>query len=302
MTAPPVVVVLMATHDGAAFVDEQIESILGQREVEVRLIVSDDDSTDATRSALAARADDPRISVLAPGRFGSAHANFLRLIREGDVTGADAVAFSDQDDIWMPDRLALQLRQLRDFEAVSANVVAVFGERRVLIDKAQPQRSLDFVLESAGPGCTFVLSPRAFELVRDVVLHDPEAADAPIHDWLIYAVVRAAAMRWHIHPAPLVDYRQHGANVTGANVGWRPALRRLGRMRSGSYRREAAVVARIASRVAVGTRRRRLEGFAALLERGDLRSRVTLVRGIGSLRRRAVDRVALGAALLLGLW
>ncbi len=298
----PLVVVLLATHDGAAFLGEQIDSILAQRDVDVRIVVSDDGSTDATPALLGELARDPRIALLPDGTFGSAHANFLRLIREAPIEGADAIAFSDQDDIWHEERLARQLEQLRHADAVSANVVAVYDDRRVLLDKAQPQRSLDFVLESAGPGCTFVLSPRAFAKVRDVVRADPEADAAPIHDWLVYAIVRAAGMRWHIDAAPVIDYRQHGANVTGANVGWAQARTRLRQLHAGDFRREAAVVARIASRVADGALRDRLAALAALLERDDLRARLTLVRGIGSLRRRASERAMLAGMLLLGVW
>ncbi len=298
----PLVVVLLATHDGAAFLREQIDSILAQRGVDVRIVVSDDGSTDATPALLDELAADPRIVLLPAGSYGSAHANFLRLIRDAPVEGADAVAFSDQDDVWRPGRLAAQVEQLAIADAVSANVIAVYDDRRVLLDKAQPQRSLDFVLESAGPGCTFVLSPAAFDLVREVVRTDPEADAAPIHDWLVYAIVRAAGLRWHIDPAPVIDYRQHGANDTGANLGWAQARTRLRRMRSGAFRREAAVVARIASRVADGDERARLTALAALLERGDARARVALLRGVGSLRRRRSERIALAGMLLLGVW
>lgn len=298
----PRVAVLLATHQGEAFLDEQIDSILAQQDVDIRLIVSDDRSTDGTRGIIARRTADPRVVALEPGAFGSPAANFLRLIRDADVAGCDAVAFADQDDVWWPERLARQCEQLATADAVSANVVAVGPDGRQLIDKAQPQRSLDFVFESAGPGCTFVLSPRAFALVRRVVETDPEADRAAIHDWLVYAVVRAAGMRWRIDPDPVLDYRQHGGNFTGANRGLRQAKVRLARLRSGSYRREAAVIARIAARVAAGAERSTLERVALLLERNTPADRVALARGVGSLRRRPRERLALAGLLLAGLW
>lgn len=302
MADRPIVAVLLATHEGADFLREQVDSILAQQGVDVRVVISDDASKDATPALLEELADDPRIELLEPGRFGSAHANFLRLIRDADVSGVAAVAFSDQDDVWNRDRLARQLDQLRSADAVSANVIADFGDRRVLLDKAQPQRAFDYVLESAGPGCTFVLAPHAFEVVRRVVVDDPEAASAPIHDWLVYAIVRAAGLRWHIDKEPVIDYRQHDRNVAGANVGLRSARTRLERLRSGSFRTEAAVIARIASRVARGTERDRLVALAGLLERHDLGARLTLLRGVGSLRRRVSERVVLAGLLALGLW
>lgn len=300
--ARPRVAVLLATHQGEAFLAQQIDSILEQQGVDVRLVISDDASSDGTLAVIERYAADPRVQLLPPRRLGAAAANFLRLIVDADASGYDAVALSDQDDVWLPGRLADQLQQLRHADAVSANVVADFGDRRRLIDKAQPQRSLDFVLESAGPGCTFVLSQPAFGRVRSVVTTDSEAAGAFIHDWLIYAIVRASGMRWHIDSAPVLDYRQHATNVAGANVGVRQAVRRLDRIRRGDFRREAAVIARIAARAATGTERRRIAAVAALLDRHDVRARLTLLRGVGSLRRRASERAALALLLILGIW
>lgn len=298
----PRIAVLMATHDGAAFLDEQIESVLGQRDVDVRLVISDDGSTDGTRAAIARWSADGRVVVLPHGTFGSPAANFLRLIRDADVQGCDAIAFADQDDVWWPERLSRQWRQLATADAVSANVVAVRDGSRHLIDKAQPQRSFDHVFESAGAGCTFVLSPQAFAVVRRVAQTDPEADRAAIHDWLAYAVVRAAGLRWRIDPEPVLDYRQHDRNFTGANRGLRQAWVRLAQLRSGSYRREAAVIARIAARAARGAERRRLELLGAMLERNAPRDRRALARGVGSFRRRPLERAALAVLLLAGVW
>ncbi|SDH81606.1 glycosyltransferase [Agrococcus jejuensis] len=303
MTDRAVVAVLMATHDGAAFLDAQIDSILDQEGVDVRLVVSDDRSTDGTLALLERRAaDDARIVLLPAGVHGSAHANFLRLVRDAPVDGADAIGFSDQDDVWTPGRLARQLAQLDRYDAVSGNVTAVFGSRRVRIDKAQPQRDFDFVLESAGPGSTFVLSASTFAFVRDVVDHDPEVVDAAIHDWLIYALVRASGRTWHIDSASLVDYRQHGANVRGANVGVREASARLGELRSGEFRRQAAHITRIAARVADDGRRDELLALAHLLGDGSPASRRALAARVPQLRRSARDRIALRALLLTGGW
>ena len=91
----PLVAVLMATHNGEAFLEEQIASILEQRDIDIRLIVSDDGSTDGTRAIIERWTGDPRVRQLEPGVFGSPAANFLRLIRSADVAGCDAIAFSD---------------------------------------------------------------------------------------------------------------------------------------------------------------------------------------------------------------
>ena len=294
---------LLASHDGERWIETQLRSILDQQGVDVRVIVSDDASSDGTAEVVARMAAaDERIVLLPPGSFGSALANFLRLVRDADVTGADAVAFSDQDDVWHLDRLARQLPELETADATSGNVTAVYPHRRVLIEKHHPQRRLDFVCESAGPGSTFVLSPAAFARVRDVVASDARVDAVAQHDWLVYAIVRAAGMRWTITPDSLLDYRQHEGNVVGANVGIQSAVVRFQQLRSGAFRQDAARVARIASDVAEGAARDELAHVAELLERNDAAARRELVELAPQLRRRPREQRLLRAAIRIGSW
>lgn len=296
------VTVLVATHDGEAWIDQQMRSILDQHGVDVHVVVSDDASTDATPALLERWARDPRVTLLPSGRFGSPQANFYRLIADADVAGADGIAFADQDDVWLLDKLSTQLGQLDSADAVSSNVTAVFPRRRLLLDKAQPQRALDFVFESAGPGCTFLLSPSAFTAVREVVVGDERTARTAAHDWLTYAVVRAKGMRWHIDSQPTVEYRQHGGNAMGANVGLRQASVRMRDLRGGDYRRDCALIAEIAADVAEPVLAERLELVAAHLRSDRHRDRKALLRGLDELRRRPRDRAALRLAITLGIW
>lgn len=313
MTAPdeastPLVVVLMATHNGEAFLLAQARSILEQRGVRVRLVISDDSSTDGTRGLLEDLATDARVTLLPPGRFGTPQGNFVRLMREADTAGAAAVGLADQDDIWHDDKLERQLAQLRRLEvdAVSSNVTAFWDRsdgstRRRLIDKAQPQVALDFLLESAGPGCTFLIHRDAFETIRDALELLPHDGAVP-HDWLAYAVVRATGGRWHIDAEPTLEYRQHEANATGANLGLSHAARRYRRLASGEYRTQCAVVARLSAAIADAAQRPRLERIAPLFEHADLGSRMALRRLASELRREPTERRLLRLALLLGVW
>lgn len=305
-TDDPLVTVLMTTHNGAEFVAEQVQSVLGQRDVRVRLVVSDDASTDSTPSLLQELAVDPRVEVLPPGRFGSPQANFLRLIRDADIDAA-AVALADQDDIWHADKLARQLEQLRRrrVDAVSSNVTAFWedhGSRRTkLIDKAQPQVELDFLLESAGPGCTFLLTTAAFERVKAALRHVDDDSAVP-HDWLIYAIVRATGGRWHIDEAPTLEYRQHADNATGANAGLQQARARLRQLSSGEYRRRCAAVARVCIAVAADDMRPSLERVAPLFGSERLSARLALRRLAPRLRRDPAEQRLLRMLLLLGIW
>lgn len=306
--ALPLVAVLMATHNGAEYIEEQARTILDQQGVDVRLIVSDDRSTDATLALLRAL-DDQRIVILEPGVFGTPQANFLRLIRDADVTGATAVALADQDDRWHLDRLHRQLALMAEhrLDAVSSSVTAFWtqpdgSERAEYLEKSQPQTELDFLLESAGPGCTFVLAASTFQLVREVVEAHALIDETVPHDWIIYAIARATGRRWRIDPTPTIDYRQHDANATGANRGLGAALSRARRLASGDYRRQCASIAQLAASLATGEQASRLARIAPLLDRSDRGSRAALRRLVPQLRREPAERRWLDLALRLGLW
>ena len=156
--------VLLASFNGSNWICEQLNSVLGQIGVDVVIYVSDDCSDDATRTILEKLTQqEPRIRLLPKTlKFGSAGKNFYRLILDTDLTNCDYVAFVDQDDIWEHDKLIrhVELMQQNGVDGVSSNALAFWPDNKTkLIDKAQPQRELDFIFESAGPGCTFLMSP-----------------------------------------------------------------------------------------------------------------------------------------------
>jgi rhamnosyltransferase len=202
------VAVLLATHNGINWLAEQVTSILGQQDVDVRLIVSDDASTDGTSQWLKILAQEDNRVVLLPcgSGYGSAGRNFYRLVLEADTSDCDYVAFADQDDIWLKNKLKSQIRLSvqHGADGVSSNVVAFWRDgSRGLIDKAEPLRRLDFIFESAGPGCTFLLSPWLIGQVRRVLSDaNSEARQIELHDWLVYAVCRALGRKWHIDSVP----------------------------------------------------------------------------------------------------
>ncbi len=101
--------VCMATHNGASYIREQLDSILKQLAANDELIVSDDHSTDESPSILASYRG-PRVTVLTnPGKRGHVQ-NFSHAMAH--ATG-EFIALSDQDDVWVEGRLQWMLDQLR---------------------------------------------------------------------------------------------------------------------------------------------------------------------------------------------
>ncbi len=104
MTATPRVSVVMGVRDGARWLAEAVDSVLGQTFADLELIVVDDGSTDATPDLLAGYRD-ARLSVLRQPAGGLARA----LNRGLGVAAAPLVARLDADDVALPERLARQV-------------------------------------------------------------------------------------------------------------------------------------------------------------------------------------------------
>lgn len=242
--AHPKIAIMLATFNGAQWLDEQLDTILRQKNVALTLFASDDFSTDESRSILGRWAvrDGRVVLVHTTQRCGYAAANFYHLIDTVPLGDFDYFAFADQDDIWLDGRLARQVELLKQTQAaaVSSNVIAFWPDgSRSIIQKALPQRRFDYLFESPGPGCSFLLTRAAYALVRDELSDRSSAARrARYHDWLIYALVRGSDMPWHIDAEPALLYRQHSSNEVGANRGIKAASRRLRRITEGRFHQE----------------------------------------------------------------
>jgi rhamnosyltransferase len=300
----PRVAVLLATYNGISFISDQVESLLKQVSCDVDIWVSDDQSTDGTWEWLCDRAaGEARISLLPRvGRFGNAARNFFRLMQDVDFSRYQYVALSDQDDIWYLEKLALSMGQLRERKAaaVSSDVIALWPDgRRELIRKSQKQRSLDFLFESAGPGCTYVMTAQCAAAFKEFLACNRSAvATVQFHDWMLYAWVRAHGFTWYIVPRPTMLYRQHDKNEYGANSGWAAFRRRLAQVRSGWYREQILQISRLVGDGASFTAECAV--VTRLVEARGILSRIALAAKVRKLRRELKDRAWLFLACMLG--
>lgn len=290
--ATPSVSVALCTHNGAAYVGEQVRSILAQRPAPLELVVGDDASTDDTvavieRTVAEARAADPALRTeLRMVRRDTP----LGVVRNFEATIAecrgDLVALSDQDDVWHPDKLARLVPRF----AADPDLLLVHTDAR-LVDGAGAPLGLDLLTalevtagERAGleSGDAFaVLLRRNLVTGATVVLRRrllDAAAPFPsgwVHDeWL--AVLAAALGTLRLEPAPLIDYRQHAANQIGAR---KPTMAdRWAKLREPRHDRAAWLVERsrlLVERLQdVGAPAARVAAARAKLRHERLRSRL----------------------------
>lgn len=222
----PFVEVLLATYNGATYLEEQIRSILGQTGVRVSILARDDGSYDETLHLLHQfqRQVPDRFTVLDnKGERCGAKGNFIRLL---EASSAKYVALSDQDDVWLPEKLSLEVRALQEAEQshpgspvlVFTDLIVVRQDLSVMqasfwhMQKIPAGRTGDFgrlLVQNTFTGCTGLMNRELVDLcspMPDLVF---------MHDWWILLI---AACYGKLVPLPVqtVLYRQHGGNVVGA--------------------------------------------------------------------------------------
>lgn len=219
----PKCVVLMASYNGIPFISEQIDSILSQTEVDVRLFVRDDGSSDGTRDLLQRYADEGSLTLLTGENLGPA-LGFLTLLR--NAPEADYYAFSDQDDIWDSDKLITAIKQLKKQENLAlyhcnSRLVDSAGNEMGRLTYGQ-QRCISYrdndplnqlCIESP-MGCTQVFDRRIWEVVCLHELPHPVI----MHDKLIANLCVLLGYRIVFDASPHMGYRQHGRNVVGVST------------------------------------------------------------------------------------
>jgi len=109
MTGVPLVSIVLPTYDRLPLLREAVASVRAQTFADWELVVVDDGSTDGTRAYLEALAtDDTRVRPLALPHSGTA-----TIARSAGVSASrgDWIAFLDSDDLWLPRKLEVQLRE-----------------------------------------------------------------------------------------------------------------------------------------------------------------------------------------------
>ncbi|HEV2364268.1 MAG TPA: glycosyltransferase family 2 protein [Caulobacteraceae bacterium] len=302
----PQVAVLLATLNGEHFLKTQLDSLAAQQGVAVRLFARDDGSTDSTLAILRAHADCwPDLARVQSGPRLGAAASFLTLLAQAPA-GFDAYAFCDQDDCWLPDKLARACARLAESPASEpalycSNVLCADRNLRPLgpAPVNDDTRFAHLLFENVAFGNTVVMNQAA----RARLASRPLPREAIMHDWWC-ALVTAAFGRVIHDPFPSVLYRQHGGNHIGASPS--RARQALGLVRAfladpGAFHPVRAQARELLELYGpdLPARERRLA--AALVASGaNLRSRLRYALSGDIQRRRIVDGLAVRALVAAG--
>lgn len=224
--------IALATYNGARYIAEQLESLAQQTVLPDELVVSDDASSDETLSIVATFATEAPFPVRIEKnaeRLGY-RANFMKAAH---LCKSDLIAFCDQDDVWLPLKLAACLATFEHKQ-----VLLTYHNATVVTETLEPVGSLDNRAPPYALNDPQSIEPWKFGLgftlmFRSILLtfahywphstdfsgpNNPEAHD----QWLFFLASCLGTIGYV--KEPLVLYRQHSCNAYGWRIG-RPGLR-----------------------------------------------------------------------------
>jgi hypothetical protein len=216
-TATPIQI-LLSVYNGAKYLPEQLASLNAQQDApEWSLLWRDDGSSDGGASLLE---NQPRASRLIDDmvHLGAAY-SFLRLL---EAAPADAMvfAFCDQDDVWLPNKLA------RGWSWISSQPPerpALYFARQKLGDSSlrpiglspefrRPPGFKNALVQNIAAGCTIMMNAAS----RRLILSAPPPPASSFHDWWSYILISGAGGTIYADPHPVLLYRQHTNNTVGS--------------------------------------------------------------------------------------
>ena len=217
--------ILLAIYNGENYVEELLDSLNRQTFKNWRILVSDDGSTDVTLSILEncrkKNSIEMHILPFEGIRLGPCK-NFERLLAR---SSAPYVMFCDHDDVWLPQKTAMQLNEMKRLEERSGSEPClVYSDLTPVNHDLSPRH--DSFLENSrlnwyqsnnfyyichrnpAPGCSIMLNRSA---VRAVL---PIGKKAVMHDWWCMLVVSKRG-RVSCIKEPLLLYRFHSESFYG---------------------------------------------------------------------------------------
>ncbi len=209
------VVVLLSTYNGEKYLVEQVESLVSQTDVRVKVLARDDGSTDATIDILENYAKEGKIEYYSGKNLKPAR-SFMDLIY--NAPDAEYYAFCDQDDVWHPDKLKSAILKLR-----GQNRAALYYHAMDIVDESLTQYGYYFRKEEYAQslvysslfgdeiaGCTMIFNKKLIDAVR---LYKPEFIT--MHDGWVHRVCLSVGGKVIGDNNAYISYRQHPNNVVG---------------------------------------------------------------------------------------
>jgi glycosyltransferase involved in cell wall biosynthesis len=230
--------ILIGSYDPKHYFIEQLESIHVQTYESWRVFLSDDSLSNQWQHKYSQHFTKLGLRISQGPKTGFAD-NFLSLARNLELK-SDLYAFCDQDDIWNEDKLEAILNI---FITLDNTIPRLYCGRTTIVDShnqaignsplfSKAPSFKNALIQNIGGGNTMVFNNAA----RNLLLACPLDIKVVSHDWFFYQLVTGAGGEVIYDPKPYVRYRQHNANLVGANIGWSARVRRIKLLLAGRFK------------------------------------------------------------------
>ena len=206
------VAVLLSTYNGEKYVGAQIHSILTQSYKNIVLVVRDDGSSDKTVKIVKEYMENYSNIKLVEGKNLGFIKSFFELLK---LEQADYYAFADQDDVWLPDKIAFAVKSLDKLDNSKPNMAFsnsdYYDVDMKLIKEGEKGKTFSFtnsLYECVTQGMTMVINQKTKDTVLDYM---PERVF--FHDWWVYMICSGMGNVAY-DDVTTVKYRRDGKNAT----------------------------------------------------------------------------------------
>ena len=237
LSSHPSCAVLLAVYNGSKYIADQLLSIRNQKYVKPTVFISDDGSLDGSLELSINTCIElslPFFVVSQDNRVfpRSSSGNFYHLLTQSCLVDSDYIALSDQDDVWHPLHLsrAVYVLSKSNYCGYSSSVQSFTGNinSSKILKKDNFRSRYNYIVESPGPGCSFVLPSASFCVISSHVSNNISLiSKIKYHDWAIYALSSHYCGSWFVDSFCSLYYRQHSNNVLGDNKSLSAKYRRL---------------------------------------------------------------------------
>lgn len=214
--------ILLPTYNGAAYVSDQIKSLLAQTHSDIKIFIRDDGSTDDTCKIIGELASlDPRVILIGDSIGNLGLVNNVNLLM--GFSNANYLMYCDQDDVWFPEKVEVLLNELVKAEArFGDNIPMLVHSDAYVTDENLKGKKLfkgkaplkyglrnslfKYYVQGASSIFNRSLKDKIFPFIDGIYLHDRYT----------HLIAEVLGRRIYIDK-PLMYYRQHIANLVGSS-------------------------------------------------------------------------------------
>lgn len=202
--------VCIATYNGEKYIKDQLLSILKQLSSYDEVVVSDDNSTDGTIDAIKSLRDH-RVKIFLNSKERGYTRNFENALEKAS---GDIIFLSDQDDVWMENKVKKSLHALEQNDFVVSDAEVVSKDLKIMAKSNFELRGVKHGFLNNFIKCRYLGACYAFNRkVLQKSLPFPKNSKCIPHDYWLYMVAISNFKVGIIHES-LIQYRRHGLNVS----------------------------------------------------------------------------------------